>query len=300
MATSRAQRVGELLVKAKVIDPLQLRSALAQHDAWGGRLAHVVVEMGLAEEEVVVEHLARALSVQRARLGNLQKDPQALAKVDLAFAEERGVFPMGLRDAGKVLLLAMADPSDLETVDEVTRRVRTRVTPYIAGEGEIRAAIARHYRGVAASGQRRTTTRSMPAAHAPGEAPNESEEEEFKLIDMSGKTVMKPLSAIDPRLAQTERGPAEDRSAPPVASSGPGVAQLGGGGGGGGMSASDLLDDIMGGAGGPVAFSEEQLQRLHTVQLNQEKSGKIIRAVMELLLEKGALTREGLQEKLRG
>ena len=291
MATSHAQRVGELLVKAKVIDALQLRSALAQHDAWGGRLAHVVVEMGLADEEVVVESLARALGVHRGRLGNLQKDAQALAKVDVAFAEEKGVFPIQLRDAGKVLLLAMADPSDLDTVDEVNRRARVRVTPYIAGEQEIRAAISRHYRGASASEQRRTTTRSVPAARVPT-SPNDEAEEEFKLVDMSGKTVMKPLSEVAPRLAQSEA----DRSAPPVAgpNAGPGVASVGGG-----MSASDLLDDILGTpTGARAAFSAEDLQRLHTVQQNQEKSGKIIRAVMELLLEKGALTREKLQEKL--
>ena len=31
-------RVADILLKAKVIDELQLRSARAQHEQWGGRL----------------------------------------------------------------------------------------------------------------------------------------------------------------------------------------------------------------------------------------------------------------------
>jgi hypothetical protein len=273
MANPRAQRVGDILVKAGVIDPLQLRSALAQHDAWGGRLAHVVVEMGLADEETVVECLARALGVQRVRVGNIQKDPQALSRVDVAFADAHAVFPIQLRDNGKVLLLAMADPSDLDTLDEVNRRTRARVTPYIAGEHEIRAAISRHYRGVQApDAPRRSTTRSVPAAKNPL---GEDEEEEFKLVDMSGNTVMKPLSELAPGLAQEALQAAA------------------------GTSTSDLLDDILGAQDATARLSEADLQRLETVRVNQEKSGKIVRAVIELLLEKGAISRATLQEKLK-
>lgn len=280
MGNPRAQRIGDVLVHAQVIDALQLRSALAQHDAWGGRLAHVVVEMGLAEEEVVVDCLARSLGVQRVRVGNLPRDAQALGKVDAAFAEARGVFPVALRDAGKVLLLAMADPSDLETIDEVNRRARVRVSPFIAGEQEIRAAIARHYRSTSAGAQespRRTVSRvSNPAAPvvrerpAPRPLPDDDEDDglELKLVDHAGNTVVRPMAEL--------LGDAM-----------------------GGSTASDLLDDMLG-EGPRLQFSDEDLQRLRTVQQNQEKTARIVRAVMELLLEKGALSRQALQEKLRG
>ncbi|MGA9524731.1 MAG: hypothetical protein WBV82_24950, partial [Myxococcaceae bacterium] len=129
MIPSRTSRIGEVLVKARIIDELQLRSAMAKHDAWGGRLAHVVAEMGLADEERIVDTLALALKVSRVRLGNLTRDGSALAKLDVAFAEAAAVFPLRLRDHGKVLLLAMADPADLATIDEVSRRARARVVP---------------------------------------------------------------------------------------------------------------------------------------------------------------------------
>jgi Type II secretion system (T2SS), protein E, N-terminal domain len=263
MIPSRTSRIGEVLVKARVIDELQLRSAIAQHDAWGGRLAHVISEMGLAEEERIVDTIARALRVQRVRLGNLPKDPGALSKLDVTFAESTGVFPVQLRENGKVLLLAMADPSDLETLDEVSRRSRARVLPYIAGEREIRNAIARHYRGQEPNA---SAGRSRSSEVAP-------DAEEFKIVDMSGNTVVKAIADIVP--------PAEVRSGAP-------------------SSASDLLDEILSGSPPESVFTEEELQRLHTVQVNQEKSAKIVRAVMELLLEKGVLSAGALRSRLKG
>lgn len=277
MANPRATRIGELLVKAKLLDQLQLRAALAQHDAWGGRLATVVTEMGLASEDKIVEALASALGVQRIRLGNIQKDPAALAKLEVKFAEQHGVFPVQLRDNGKVLLLAMSDPTDLDTADEVNRRARARVVTYIAGEREIRTAIARHYRGMDAGlAPERTPTHELETA-------GDDEGDDFKIVDMSGKTVMKKLADIDPELAKQEQSA---RSAPPVAAVG---------------SAADMLDDILGGGGAQAvdALSPEDLQRLHTVQVNQEKSAKIIRAVGELLAEKGYLSPEQLRKLLR-
>lgn len=232
------------------MDALQLRAALAQHDTWGGRLANVVTEMGLASEDKVVDALSAALNIPRVRLGNLPRDPVVLGKVDVNFAEQRGVFPVQLRDNGKVLALAMADPTDLDTLDEVNRRARARVVTYIAGEREVRSAIARYYRGVeAALPPERTPTADLPM---PGD------DQEFKIVDMSGRTVMKRLSELEPG------------------------------------SASDILDDILGG-GQTQALTAEELQRLQTVRANQEKSAKIIRVVQELLVEKGYLSADQLQ-----
>ncbi len=256
-------------MKARVIDALQLRSAIAQHDAWGGRLAHVVAEMGLADEERIVDTIARALNVQRIRVGNLPRDASALSKIDVSFAETSAVFPVQLRDNGKVLALAMADPSDLGVLDEVSRRARVRVVPYIAGEREIRAAIARHYRGQEPSTPAR---RSPSSAAASAQDDSFEDAEEFKLVDMSGKTVMKPITDILPP------------SAVPAGS---------------GSSASDLLDEILSAGPPEAAFTEEELQRLQTVQLNQQKSAKIVRAVMELLLEKGVLSAAAVKERMK-
>src|SRR4051812_37963226 len=109
MAAPPRNRIGELLVKARIIDELQLRSALARHDQWGGRLSRVITDMGIANEETVIKAIAQATGMPRLHLGNITRDPGALAKVDVTLAEQKGVFPVALKDSGKTLVLAMSD-----------------------------------------------------------------------------------------------------------------------------------------------------------------------------------------------
>jgi len=141
----RGNRVGDILVKAGLIDPLQLRSALARHDQWGGRLAKIVVDLGFVPEDAVVEALAKELFLKRVQLGRLVKDAQALRKLDALYCESQAVFPVSLKDNGKTLVLAMADPTDLQVVDEVAMKARARVLVMCAGEQEIQSAIGRYY-----------------------------------------------------------------------------------------------------------------------------------------------------------
>jgi hypothetical protein len=274
MAAPQRNRIGEILVKARVIDELQLRSALARHDQWGGRLSRVIIEMGLAKEEVVVSTIAQGTGTQRIQLGNITRDPGALAKVDVSVAEQKCIFPVSLKDNGKTLVLAMADPTDLNTVDQVVAKSRTRVVVMVAGDREIEHAIMRHYRGQEpAMTTRYNTGEQRKAEPAPGE------EEEFKVVDMSGNTVVKRIADI---------------TAPPTNPAAAAAAAAAGG-----SSAADILDEILTGGSGPAGLTAEEMQRLETVKVNQEKSSKILRALLELLLEKGALSQKELASRMR-
>ncbi|MCP3104703.1 general secretion pathway protein GspE, partial [Myxococcus sp. K15C18031901] len=64
-------------------------------------------------------------------------------------------------------------------------------------------------------------------------------------------------------------------------------------------SAADILDEILAGGTPANEWREEDLQRLQTVQQNQEKSSKILRALLELLLEKGQLQQRELAARMR-
>jgi hypothetical protein len=277
MAAPR-NRIGEILVKARVIDEMQLRSALAQHDQWGGRLSRIIADMGLAAEDTITDAIAQELGMQRVQLGTA-RDLGALAKLDVGFAEQKSVFPVSLRDNGKTLVLAMADPTDLQTIDQVAARSRTRVIPMVAGDREIQHAILRHYRN-----QEPVVTHS--AHSAPGRSSSPEDENEFKIVDMSGKTVMKALTDIASNTARENATPQAAAAAPARP--------------GGGASAADLLDEILSTAPSPAeVFSPEEMQRLQAVQANQEKSSKILRALLELLLEKGTIQQRELAARMR-
>jgi hypothetical protein len=270
-------RVGDILLKAKVIDELQLRSALAQHDQWGGRLGKVIVEMGIADEDVIVETISRATRLPRISLGGLTRDLTVLAKLDVTFAEQRMVFPVQLKENGKLLVLAMADPTDLEVIDQASSKARARIAPAVAGESEIHNAILRFYRNMDPSAVEAPRARK---AVRKASAEDGDEDEEFKITDMSGKTVMKRVSEIE----------GSSRAASPGGAAGAAQAPA--------QNAGELLEEIL--SGGTEGLSAEELARLESVRVNQEKSGKIVRALIELLTEKGYLTGREIQARMRG
>src|SRR5437588_7342178 len=67
-------------------------------------------------------------------LGTLVPDPAALAALPRALAERLRVVPLQRR--GDVLAVAMADPNDVHTIDEVARVTRCRIAPVAAGAAE--------------------------------------------------------------------------------------------------------------------------------------------------------------------
>src|SRR5262245_8302371 len=120
---SSRSRVGDFLLKAKVIDELQLRAARATHDQWGGRLGKVIADMGMVAEDQIAETISQAMKLPREQLG-AARDPGALAKLDAAFCEQHAIFPVRLDN--KSLVLAMADPTDLGAMDMASGRARSR------------------------------------------------------------------------------------------------------------------------------------------------------------------------------
>jgi hypothetical protein len=234
MAT-RGSQVGDILVKAGLLDPLQLRSALAKHDQWGGRLAKLVVDLGFAPEDAVVDALAKELFLKRVQLGQVVKDPPALKKLDAHYCEERAVFPVGLKDNGKTLVLAMADPTDLQVVDEVAMKARARVLVMCAGEQEIQSAIARYYHQRQAEAPSATRRRFTQEEAIPEEAYS------FE-VERNG------LHASSPDATPPDAAPAD-------------------------------------------GFGPDALSRMGAVRENQEKSARVLRALTELLEEKGLLSR---------
>ncbi|MHA7628162.1 GspE/PulE/PilB domain-containing protein [Corallococcus sp. M7] len=285
MAPPSRNRIADILVKARVIDELQLRSALASLDQWGGRVSRVVADLGLASEETITQAICQGLGMPRVQLGNLTKDAAALARVDVGLAEQKGVFPVQLKDNGKTLVLAMSDPTDLATLDQVAARSRARVVPMVAGDREIEHAILRHYRGQEPVEKKRFKPDSAKQ-QSQDELP---EEEEFKVVDMSGKTVVKRISDIvDPNAA-----PPPPAAPAPAARAAPAPAASAG------SSASDILDEILAGGTPTNEWTEEDLARLQTVQQNQEKSSKILRALLELVFEKGTVQQRELATRMR-
>lgn len=253
MANARStSKVRDIVLKAKLVDELQMRSAMARLDQWGGRLPAVIVDLGFVDEEQLVAVLGKALRMQVTHLGTLAKDPTALAKVDVGTCDDNAVFPVQFRD--RTLTLAMADPTDLAVIDLVSAKAGVRVAPVLAAESEITAAIARHYRNQRVEprsySMRKRVTHEVPTTDG------------GNLPDGVFQLDLRPPPA-----------PAEQ----PVGRRAPSANTL----------LDEFLEDEPKSAG--ATFTPADLTRIEACRLNQEKAATILRAVRELLTEKGIL-----------
>ena len=143
------KRIGELLLDQGAIDDHQLQSALQYQRDHGGRLGAALVAKGALTEEQLVKVLGETLNIPVVDIPD-RIDPAALKLIKTQFAEDHEVFPLHLDDARttgrRTLALAVADPLDIPTLEEVEFVTGCRVQPVLATPSQIRVAILRHYR----------------------------------------------------------------------------------------------------------------------------------------------------------
>ncbi len=132
--------LGEVLIEMGAITRTVLETALQRQREEGGRLGEILVANNYITPEVMGDGLARRLGVPRARLAG-GVDPAILNLLDERSRRRYSVVPMGV-DQGGALMLAMADPSDVLTLDDLRMLVGRDVRPALALESEIEAFLA--------------------------------------------------------------------------------------------------------------------------------------------------------------
>jgi type IV pilus assembly protein PilB len=141
MAYTR-ERIGDLLLKAGLIDDEQLQSALDLQLQLGGKIGAILVEQLILSEEQLADTLAEQKGLERVSLTNYPVDRDAVALVPERVARRRLLIPLRYED--DLILVAMADPLDLEGIDEVEVRTGRKARVLVATESQIRYAIDKY------------------------------------------------------------------------------------------------------------------------------------------------------------
>ena len=140
MATNR---LGELLVRNKLIDEQQLVKALEEQRSGGGRLGACLVKLGFLKEEDLAAFLSRQYGVPSINLGEFDIDPQVTKLVSAEVVKKYQLIPISR--AGSTLIVAMSDPSNIFAIDDLKFMTGYNVEVVVATEANIRVAIDRCY-----------------------------------------------------------------------------------------------------------------------------------------------------------
>ena len=136
-------RLGDLLLSAGVVTDLQLQTALAEQQRWGGRLGTILVRMGALSEDLLVKALSKQLGIPRADLSSISVPESIRARLDNETCERLGIIPIRYIQERRALVTAVSDPFNVVILDDLSRRVGLRIEPVLAGETQIHQAIQR-------------------------------------------------------------------------------------------------------------------------------------------------------------
>jgi hypothetical protein len=275
-------RLGDLLVKAKVINDTQLKAALNEQQKWGGRLGELLVRMNFVTEDMLVKALSKQLSLVTVNLDAVQSiPPHVRAKVPMDVARDLVALPLQLRDEGKTLVVVMAEPQNLKHVDTLRSVSRCRVVTQIAGRQSIARAFARFYEADAPLGE---VEGSFKLIDAQNNTLIKSAEERARRASVPSMSVGMPPSPAGPLPVPRSSGAQVARPVP--ASSGSQARQPAGG--------APVVEELPASLAGR---SPSEVLRL--VEEAQRREVSALKGMVELLIEKGVFTREEYLAKVK-
>ncbi|RMH41966.1 MAG: type IV-A pilus assembly ATPase PilB [Deltaproteobacteria bacterium] len=136
-------RLGELLVREKMISLQQLQEAQDEARRTGKRLGVALSKLGYVADQDLTNFLAQQYSLPSINLQDFEIDPDVLALVPKEVATKHMVIPVNR--AGSTLIVAMADPSNIYAIDELKFLTQYNIEPVVASESAIEEAILRYY-----------------------------------------------------------------------------------------------------------------------------------------------------------
>lgn len=132
-----------MLLRAGIIDEEQLEKAIDYQKTQGGRVASALVKLTFLDEDDLLEFLSRQLGLPTVSLDEIDVDVDAVKLISAATAQKYMCIPYG--QVNSSLHVAMADPTDLNAIDDIKFMTNKAVEVSIATESQIRKALDAYY-----------------------------------------------------------------------------------------------------------------------------------------------------------
>ena len=144
-------KIGDLLLNAGVITEDQLKAALdyskkERQEGRSKRLGDCLKELGFVDDKAVAKALASQLNYQIVDLNGFALSEQMQKLVSGKVLRKHSVLPLGYDPKDpQAIFLAMADPLDIEAMEDIEIVTGCRVEPLIATQQDIQAILDRYY-----------------------------------------------------------------------------------------------------------------------------------------------------------
>lgn len=136
-------RIGELLLREKLITTDQLKKAIDEQKKSGGRLGYNLTKLGYITEKDLTGFLSRQYGIPTIDLSTHEVDHEIVKLIPEDVAQKYQVIPVSR--TGSTLVVAMADPSNIFAIDDIKFLTGYNVEPLVASDASIKTAIEKYY-----------------------------------------------------------------------------------------------------------------------------------------------------------
>jgi len=138
-----ADRLGELLIREKLITSEQLNEALSTQKREGGKLGLNLTKLGYLTEKDLTTFLSKQYGIPTIDLYTHEIDPEVSKLIPEDVSKKYQVLPVSR--TGSTLVVAMADPSNIFAIDDIKFLTGYNVESVVASEAAIKAALEKAY-----------------------------------------------------------------------------------------------------------------------------------------------------------
>ena len=135
--------LGELLIREKLINSDQLKTAIDYEKKNKVSLGSALVTLGHISEEEMAQALSRQLGYPYIDLSQFEVYPDVINLIPVDIAKKHMIMP--IHRIRSFLTMAMVDPTDLDIIENVRFRTSLSIQPVIASESGINDAINKYY-----------------------------------------------------------------------------------------------------------------------------------------------------------
>lgn len=129
-------QVKQMLVSAGILDEKTFDIVKTEAARKNQNPLDILISEGAFTRDTFYSLLAKELGVERIGLSNIEIDEKALLKIPEEIARQKKSIVFGFASDG-AHLVAMEDPTDLETLDFLKRRLGGAIKPYLASEEDL-------------------------------------------------------------------------------------------------------------------------------------------------------------------
>jgi type IV pilus assembly protein PilB len=176
-----SQRLGDLLVKEKIITSEQLEQANKVQKEQSCRLGSALVKLGFLTDEDVTNFLSRQYGVPAINLSYFEIDPAVVKLIPFETAKRYQILP--LSRVGASLTIAMVDPTNVFAMDDIKFMTGFNIEPVVASESSILAGIDKAYGGGDKGEDLETVMQSM-SEMGDNDVELQSEEQQMELAEL--------------------------------------------------------------------------------------------------------------------